>query len=219
MVDYLQLIDSPQSAGNRQKSFKISRGLKTLARHINVPVIVLSQLNRKCGVHIRRSTNSFLPISRLTNRTASWPSSFFRIAILAAIAIASRAHAGPRSNPTDCPGRNPPSLASMSAKPVKIPDAWPSILAASLATASATTVPRPALLNLFGYREDPLLRIADHFRHVEYCLVAIIECLAGRSIERPDDRAISDYGGVVFDGVVVSPVFDDFAKPAKPLYG
>ena len=49
IIDYLQLISSPQSSGgdNRQQEVStISRGLKGLARELNVPIICLSQLSR-----------------------------------------------------------------------------------------------------------------------------------------------------------------------------
>ncbi|MEZ4587811.1 MAG: replicative DNA helicase [Gemmatimonadales bacterium] len=47
VVDYLQLMRSPEYADNRvQEVSDISRSLKALARELNVPVIALSQLSR-----------------------------------------------------------------------------------------------------------------------------------------------------------------------------
>ncbi|MFA5984388.1 MAG: replicative DNA helicase [Methylococcaceae bacterium] len=47
VLDYLQLMQSPSSGDNRvQQISDISRGLKTLAKELNVPVVALSQLNR-----------------------------------------------------------------------------------------------------------------------------------------------------------------------------
>jgi len=47
VLDYLQLMQSPSSGENRvQQISDISRGLKSLAKEMNVPVIALSQLNR-----------------------------------------------------------------------------------------------------------------------------------------------------------------------------
>ncbi len=47
VLDYLQLMQSPGSGENRvQQISDISRGLKALAKELNVPVIALSQLNR-----------------------------------------------------------------------------------------------------------------------------------------------------------------------------
>ncbi len=46
-VDYLQLMRAPGYADSRQQEVsEISRGLKALARELNIPVVVLSQLNR-----------------------------------------------------------------------------------------------------------------------------------------------------------------------------
>ena len=49
MVDYLQLLHSTaRRAENRQQEIAdISNGIKSLAKELNVPVIVLSQLNRE----------------------------------------------------------------------------------------------------------------------------------------------------------------------------
>lgn len=46
-VDYLQLMHSPGRSESRQQEVTdISRGLKALARELNIPVVVLAQLNR-----------------------------------------------------------------------------------------------------------------------------------------------------------------------------
>lgn len=48
IIDYLQLITSQTSRGNRQEEVSIiSRQLKTLAQELNVPIIALSQLSRQ----------------------------------------------------------------------------------------------------------------------------------------------------------------------------
>lgn len=47
IVDYLQLISAPQKFENRtQEISAISRGLKALAKELNIPVLALSQLSR-----------------------------------------------------------------------------------------------------------------------------------------------------------------------------
>ncbi|OGT51142.1 MAG: replicative DNA helicase [Gammaproteobacteria bacterium RIFCSPHIGHO2_12_FULL_42_13] len=47
VIDYLQLMTVPSSRENRTNEIsEISRGLKTIAKEFNVPVIALSQLNR-----------------------------------------------------------------------------------------------------------------------------------------------------------------------------
>ena len=46
MVDYLQLMSAPGADNRQQEVSNISRGIKGLARELNVPVICLSQLNR-----------------------------------------------------------------------------------------------------------------------------------------------------------------------------
>lgn len=47
IVDYLQLMQGPPNAENREKEIShISRSLKSLAKELNIPVIALAQLNR-----------------------------------------------------------------------------------------------------------------------------------------------------------------------------
>lgn len=46
VIDYLQLMEDPQSKSAVEKVTKITRGLKLMARELQVPVIALSQLSR-----------------------------------------------------------------------------------------------------------------------------------------------------------------------------
>jgi replicative DNA helicase len=47
VVDYLQLAESKKESLN-EKAGEVSRALKALAKELNIPVLVLSQLSRKC---------------------------------------------------------------------------------------------------------------------------------------------------------------------------
>jgi replicative DNA helicase len=48
VIDYLQLMQSKKSSESRQQEISdISRSLKALAKDLNIPVVALSQLNRK----------------------------------------------------------------------------------------------------------------------------------------------------------------------------
>ncbi|NEP46071.1 MAG: replicative DNA helicase, partial [Okeania sp. SIO2H7] len=46
LIDYLQLMSEGQSQNRNQELAQITRGLKILAKELNVPVVVLSQLSR-----------------------------------------------------------------------------------------------------------------------------------------------------------------------------
>lgn len=46
MVDYIQLMGAPGEESRQQEISSISRGIKALARELNIPIIALSQLNR-----------------------------------------------------------------------------------------------------------------------------------------------------------------------------
>ena len=46
VVDYLQLMTGPSAENRQQEVSQISRGLKALAKELNVPVVALSQLSR-----------------------------------------------------------------------------------------------------------------------------------------------------------------------------
>ena len=48
IIDYLQLLSGSGEGNREQEISTISRGLKTLAKALNVPIIALSQLSRKC---------------------------------------------------------------------------------------------------------------------------------------------------------------------------
>lgn len=51
IVDYLQLLESPESEHSDNRTLEVgkqSRGLKALARELKIPVIVLSSVNRAC---------------------------------------------------------------------------------------------------------------------------------------------------------------------------
>lgn len=47
MIDYMQLMDNPGPESRQQQISEISRGIKAIARELEVPVICLSQLNRQ----------------------------------------------------------------------------------------------------------------------------------------------------------------------------
>jgi replicative DNA helicase len=47
LIDYLQLMAAPGAESRQQEVSNISRGIKALARELNVPVVCLSQLNRQ----------------------------------------------------------------------------------------------------------------------------------------------------------------------------
>lgn len=46
IVDYLQLMEAKKAENRQQEISIISRGLKSLARELKIPVITVSQLNR-----------------------------------------------------------------------------------------------------------------------------------------------------------------------------
>jgi replicative DNA helicase len=59
-IDYLQLMEAPSAENRQQQISTISRGVKALARELNVPVICLSQLNRASEAENRMPRTSDL---------------------------------------------------------------------------------------------------------------------------------------------------------------
>jgi replicative DNA helicase len=59
VVDYLQLARDPKANSREQEIGGISRAMKALAKELNLPVIVLSQLNREVE---RRPINNRRPV-------------------------------------------------------------------------------------------------------------------------------------------------------------
>jgi replicative DNA helicase len=58
MIDYLQLMEGSTSDNRVQEISRITRGLKGMARELNVPVMALSQLSR--GVEARTNKRPML---------------------------------------------------------------------------------------------------------------------------------------------------------------
>ena len=76
IIDYLQLIQPENSGLPRQEQVaRMSRRLKALARELQIPVVVLSQLNRQVETSGREDHRPRLAHSRqsaLSNRTRTW---------------------------------------------------------------------------------------------------------------------------------------------------
>ncbi len=53
IVDYLQLMSAPRSENRQVEVASISRGLKALARDLNVPIVAMAQLRRETEEHKR----------------------------------------------------------------------------------------------------------------------------------------------------------------------
>ena len=52
VIDYLQLMGSGVNTNRVQEISEISRGIKSLARELKVPIIALSQLNRSVETRV-----------------------------------------------------------------------------------------------------------------------------------------------------------------------